>query len=255
MKNLTIKTIIITTFVVFANCNQPPSSGMDATAILPLLQTSPNAVSIPTDTTNTSDGTGDTTSPPSYEEGTWLADTATDAPAHTGTGFQDKAKATNGVKGAGLGGGSTDVYSLQYASAIPNDYIVLEWSDKKITNGPGIDFIVFENAFKVGTSTNYFMDIAIVEVSNDRASWCGFNPDYVFTPETTYSKKPEHWLRFAGKTPVLFHEVTNNFDYVPSRVFNTTNSGGDGFDLDHLSDVSNLAGGSGCTTALRNELK
>jgi len=256
VKNLTIKSFFITTCILFANCSPPPSSSnAEVASILPLLQSGSNTSSIvKTDDTNTGN-TIENTTPPSYEEGTWLADTAADAPAHTGSGFQDKTKATNGVRGAGLGGGSTDVYSLQYASATPNDYIVLEWAGKKITNGPGIDFIVFENAFKVGTSTDYFMDIAIVEVSNDRTNWCGFNPDYVFTPETTYSKKPEHWLRFAGRTPVLFHETTNNFNYVPAQVFNTVNSGGDGFNLDDLSDVNNLAGGSGCNTTLRDELK
>lgn len=191
------------------------------------------------------------------QEGTWLADTVTEAPGHTGSGFQDKAKLINGVRGGGTGAGGTDVFSLQYSSTNtpPNDYVILEWSGSKITNGVGIDFIVFENGFKVGTTTNYFMDIIIVEVSNDLANWCGFNPDYVFSPETTYSKDPASWLRFAGRMPVLFHETNNNFGYDPALVFDTNNSGGDGFDLDNLSDVSNTAGGSGCTSVLKTELQ
>lgn len=229
------------------NCETKPSN-VDSTLLLPLLQMDH---SIP----NTGSETPTETPPgaPILNPGVWLADTVKSAPGHTGSGIGNSNNAVNGVRGAGLGGGGTDVFSLAYTLA--NDHIILEWSGHKITNGPGIDFIVFENAFKVSNPSTYFMDIVIVEVSNDTINWCGFNPNYSFTPETTYSKNPADWPRFAGRNSVLFHETTKNFGYDPSLVFDTANSGGDGFDLDELSEVSNSAGGLGCNSSLRDELK
>ncbi|TGK95296.1 LIC_13355 family lipoprotein [Leptospira brenneri] len=236
----------ISVFLVW-NCETKPSN-VDSTLLLPLLQVdqvgdsgdSTNPTNPPTNSSNTG-------------KGVWLADTVTSAPGHTGSGIGNSNNAVNGVRGVGISGGGTDVFSLYYTLA--NDHIILEWAGHKIKNGPGIDFIVFENAFKVSNPNTYFMDIIIVELSNDMVNWCGFNPNYIFSPETSYSKIPSDWPRFAGRNAVLFNETTKNFGYDPDLVFDTANSGGDGFDLDELSDVSNTAGGSGCTVSLRDELK
>jgi hypothetical protein len=189
--------------------------------------------------------------------GVFLADTVVDAPGHTGSGFYDRQKAINGVRGAGSGAGSLDVFSLDNSGA--STHLTLRWNGKKIKNGAGIDFIVFENAFNInGNPATRFMDLVIVEVSNDNVNFCGFAPDYTNTPETTYSNNPAYWLRFAGRTPVLYNVDSNNLTEAQLFQDNDNNyepdlAGGDAFDLDLLSDSNYY--NTGCTTLLRDELK
>lgn len=178
------------------------------------------------------------------------ADTVTSAPNHTGSGFQDKTKSINGVRGAGLSSGSGDVFSLTATGT--NASMVLEWSGKRVLNGSGIDFIVFENAFQYNSNpSTVFMEAIIVEVSQDNVSYCGFSPDYTFSPETTYSTNPTHWKRFAGITPVIYNIETNIFS--GNDLYDTTKTGGDGFDLDNLSATNDY--NIGCNTTLRDKIK
>jgi hypothetical protein len=190
--------------------------------------------------------------------GIYLADTVTEAPGNTGSGTYNASGIIDGVRGAGTAAGATSgVFSLDNSGA--SSHVVVRWAGKKIKNGTGIDFIVFENAFYVsGSSAARFMDLAFVEVSNDNVNYCGFAPDYTNAPETTYSNNPAHWPRFAGKTPVLYNLDTNNLSATQLFQDNDANkepdlAGGDAFDLDDLS-ASN-AYGNGCTTILRDELK
>ena len=194
-----------------------------------------------------------------------LADTVVEAPGHTGSGFCDHNKAVNGIRGEGWGAGSFDVFSLDNPSGTAcggsSTHLTLRWNGKKVKNGPGADFIVYENGFYIsGNSDNRFMDLVIVEVSNDNINWCGFNPDYTNTPETIYSRNPVYWLRFAGKTPVNYNVTVPARNYTLAELFQDDNNnsegdlgGGDFFDLEDLSD-SNVFN-TGCSTALRNELK
>ncbi len=178
------------------------------------------------------------------------ADTVTSAPNHTGLGFQDKTKAINGVRGAGLSSGSGDVFSLTATGSTAS--IVLEWSGKRVLNGSGIDFIVFENPFLYNNNVlTVFMEAIIVEVSQDNVSYCGFSPDYTFSPETTYSTNPTYWKRFAGITPVLYNIESNVFS--GSDLYDITKTGGDAFDLDNLSATNDYS--IGCSTTLRDKIK
>lgn len=178
------------------------------------------------------------------------ADTVTYAPNHTGSGFQDKTKAVNGVRGAGLSSGSGDVFSLTATGA--NASMVLEWSGKRILNGSGIDFIVYENAFQYNSNpSTVFMEAVIVEVSQDNVSYCGFSPDYIFSPETTYNINPTYWKRFAGITPVIYNIESNVFS--GNDLYDTSKTGGDGFDLDNLSATNDY--NIGCNTTLRDKIK
>jgi hypothetical protein len=178
------------------------------------------------------------------------ADTVTSAPNNTGSGFQDRTKSINGIRGAGLSSGSGDVFSLTATGATAS--MVLEWSGKRVLNGSGVDFIVFENAFQYnGNPSSVFMEAIIVEVSQDNVSYCGFSPDYTFTPETTYSTNPTHWKRFAGITPVLYNIESNVFS--GNDLYDTTKTGGDAFDLDNLSATNDY--GIGCSTTLRDKIK
>ena len=130
--------------------------------------------------------------------------------------------------------------------------MTLEWAGQKVTNGTGIDFVVFENPFYYGgNSSSVFMEAIIVEVSQDNTNWCGFGPDYTNGDETTYSTDPSTWSNFAGKTPVLYNRDTNALS--ATDIFDSAQAGGDGYDLANLSDSN--AFGTGCNTTLRNDIR
>jgi hypothetical protein len=178
-----------------------------------------------------------------------FADTVVYAPNHNGDGFRDKTKAVNGVRGEGCCSGSTDVFSL--AKTGESAILVLEWKDRKVKNGAGIDFVVFENPFQKGSSTSVFMEPAIVEVSLDGVNYCGFNPEYTFSPATIYSQNPSHWSRFAGLNPVYYNDVSNRLS--SSEIFDPALAGGDGFDLDNLSSSNQFS--IGCSDSLKNSIQ
>ncbi|WP_234022890.1 TonB-dependent receptor [Sorangium cellulosum] len=73
-------------------------------------------------------------------------------------------------KGAGCCGGSLDVLSLGNGGSI-----VLAFEGNAIVDGPGADFLVFENAFaRGGDAASVFAELATVEVSEDGAAWSAF---------------------------------------------------------------------------------
>ncbi|MFN3604084.1 MAG: LIC_13355 family lipoprotein [Leptonema sp. (in: bacteria)] len=186
----------------------------------------------------------------------FLANKITEAPGGGTDGFKNPTKSINGICGGGKTSGSLDVYSLQSNSGstlcVPNERcIVLEWEGKKVKNVAGVDFVVFENPFCIDIETNCFsrfMEPVIVEVSEDGINWCGWNPQYI-GPDTSLVnlRNPNHWLRFAGKEPVLFNQET----WVLSEleIFDPSKAGGDGFDLDD----GNF--GSGCTSGTKTNLQ
>ncbi|GAB4435737.1 MAG: LIC_13355 family lipoprotein [Turneriella sp.] len=202
---------------------------------------------------------------PTYTTGLYVFDAVIAAPGHTGSGVCNQANAVNGIRGAGWGAGSFDVFSLDNpggtACSGASTHLTLRLNGKKVLNGSGADFIVYENGFYIsGNPSTRFMDLIIVEVSNDDAHYCGFAPDYTYTPETSYSNNPAYWQRFAGKTPVNYNVDVAARNYTVSELFTDADAdkqgdlgGGDLFDLDDLSDSDSF--GIGCSTALRDELK
>ena len=69
--------------------------------------------------------------------------------------------------GAGSSAGSTDVVSLGVGGSI-----VLSFAPNAIVDGPGVDFVVFENAFYVGGNANViYAEPAEVSVSDDGSTW------------------------------------------------------------------------------------
>ena len=162
-----------------------------------------------------------------------LADVVVDAPGATGTGVGDPTRAVNGVRGAGTTSGSLDVFSLGY---IPdrNDHITLRWSSARLRNGPGADLVVFENPFVSGSGT--FMDLIIVEVSIDGATFRALPHRYTAADPTVYHNDPSLWQGFAGRTPVLLNVDTN-----PVDPFDPVAAGGDAFDLDAITGDDDLA--------------
>lgn len=71
--------------------------------------------------------------------------------------------------GGGCCANSLDVYSLGNAGEIILGF------DVAIVDGPGVDFLVFENAFEIaGDPTNILAEPAEVSVSEDGATWTVF---------------------------------------------------------------------------------
>lgn len=159
------------------------------------------------------------------EESDTFADEVREAPGATGSGYGDPTRAINGVRGGGTYAGSTDVYSLDYRE---RRHLVLGFSGRAITDGPGPDLVVFENGFQERERDAYFMDPVIVEVSADGEHWLAFPHDYLAEDETVYEPHPAAWEGFAGITPVTLH-----VERAPGDPF-AASAGGDAFDLAEL---------------------
>lgn len=209
------------------------------------------------DTTD-GNGTGNAVVASAAKPGVYLADQIVEAPGSTGTGFGNTNMMLNGVRGSGLTAGGLDVYSLENTGT--TTHVVLAWAGKKVKNVAGADIAVYENAFNATPGPGRFMEPLFVEVSNDNVSYCGFAPDYTNAPETTYSNDAAHWLRFAGKSPVVYNVANAATNFNASELFTDATAdgegdigGGDLFDLDNLSD-SNVHT-IGCNTTLRDELR
>ncbi|XXX82232.1 hypothetical protein WMF30_26080 [Sorangium sp. So ce134] len=116
-------------------------------------------------------------------------------------------------KGGGCCGGSTDVVSLGNGGTI-----TFGFSGNLIVDGPGPDFIVFENAFETSPTT-VFAELATVEVSQDGVDWIAFPCTATAAP----------YGSCAGWHPVLANPDTNILDPTDPAV-----AGGDAFDLADL---------------------
>lgn len=90
--------------------------------------------------------------------------------------------------------------------------IVVGFKGRTVVNGPGADFVIFENAFQTPTG-KVFIEPAVVSVSRDGLHWYSFSWD-----STTLEG-------CAGRTPT-HSDVSDLLD--------PTQSGGDWFDLDIL---------------------
>jgi len=102
--------------------------------------------------------------------------------------------------------GSLDVASLGNGGSI-----VVAFAGNGIVDGPGVDFVVFENPFETGNSV--FAELATVSVSLDGVSWQEFSCDTTEPP----------WGDCAGYNPVHLAGMDGPFD--------ADTAGGDGFDL------------------------
>lgn len=115
-------------------------------------------------------------------------------------------------KGAGRLKAGRDVLSLGEGGSI-----TVEFVDNEVVDGPGPDFIIFENPFLAapGNDPNFgFFELAKVEVSFDGETWTEF-------PYDTASRRG-----CAGHHPVLAHPEKNSLDPTDPK-----EAGGDAFDL------------------------
>lgn len=118
-------------------------------------------------------------------------------------------------------------------------WIVLEFTDNLITNGPGPDFVVFENVFwPGGDSLRAWKEPGIVSVSGDGINFFTFPYDSVTwtgcagTVATNGSENPQNWpacggnafdLSAVGLSSVRFVRIDDRSSWTPF---------GSGFDLD-----------------------
>lgn len=114
-------------------------------------------------------------------------------------------------QGTGQGKGSLDVVSLGC-----DGEIVLEFSEPLIGDGPGEDFIVFENAFSP-SGVGSFAEPAEVSVSVDGKAW------RVFPCDPSATSWP--YAKCAGIRPV-FASVENGLSPYDPQI-----AGGDAYDL------------------------
>lgn len=114
-------------------------------------------------------------------------------------------------QGAGELRGGTDVVSLGLRGEIVLGF------ERDIVDGPGEDFIVFENAFSVpGTADRYWEELGEVAVSDDGETWVTFPCD---------PQGPRPHAGCAGWSPV-YASPANGLSPLDPRV-----AGGDAFDL------------------------
>jgi hypothetical protein len=143
---------------------------------------------------------------------------ATSSPSHMfGTG-QDTgqdlfpAPVLGPPKGGGICQGSTDVVSLGNGG-----FVVLAFSGNAIVDGPGPDFIVFENPFGINCDpTHVFAELGTVGVSNDGVNFTDFPCTATMAP----------YGECSGWHPVNANADSNDIDPTDPAV-----AGGDVYDL------------------------
>lgn len=112
-------------------------------------------------------------------------------------------------QGGGRNQGGLDVVSLGTGGTITVEFGV------DAVDGPGADFIVFENAFVAGNTTVVFAEPGQVEVSADGSAWAAFPCEPGSAP----------YAGCAGTRPVLASDAN------PVDITDPTVAGGDAFDL------------------------
>jgi hypothetical protein len=118
-------------------------------------------------------------------------------------------------KGGGADQGSTDVVSLGNGG-----WIVLEFAGNEIVDGPGADFIVFENPFQIqGDPSSVFAELGTVAVSEDGVTWSSFPCTAQHAP----------YGECSGWRVVYANPDTNQIDPTDPAV-----AGGDAYDLAEL---------------------
>jgi hypothetical protein len=116
-------------------------------------------------------------------------------------------------KGGGCCVGSLDVCSLGNGGSITLAF------DNPIVDAPGVDFIVFENAFYAGGDPKHaFAELGTVEVSADGVTWLGYPCTAIASP----------YGDCAGWRPVYANSDTSIDPLDPSV------AGGDQYDLAEL---------------------
>ena len=141
-----------------------------------------------------------------------------------------------GPRGAGRGAGSFHVLSLGTGGSVTVGFA------ESVVDGPGVDLIVFENAFFTLGTKNTFSEVAYVEVSSNGVDFLRFPTRFagiIRTPTITrgstispftYGAQPAgSYEGMTGAMPVLANVAMNTIDPLDPTV-----AGGEAFDLADL---------------------
>lgn len=141
--------------------------------------------------------------------------------------------ALGGPQGGGLTGGSSHVCVLGVGGSITFGFA------NPLRNGPGADFLAFENGFTF--SGGVFAEVSAVEVSSDGVWFARFPLRYVGppNPQPAFGSLPMGTFSgMVGGMPVLANVVTNTIDPRDPVV-----AGGEAFDLADLVNEPNVIAG------------
>lgn len=122
-------------------------------------------------------------------------------------------------QGYGAVAGSLDVVSLGGGGEI-----IVGFGDNAIVDGPGVDFIVFENPFNDGSGR--YVEPGEVAVSEDGVTWTAYP-----CTDTTQNEPDGGWgaTRCGGMNIVYANALTNSIS-----PFDPATAGGDAFDLHEI---------------------
>jgi len=127
--------------------------------------------------------------------------------------------------GGGTTHGSTDVVSLGSGGSI-----VLSFAPNAIVDGPGADFIVFENPFWIGGgSTNVYAEPGEVSVSDDGTTWQTFPCTPTVDPQAADGTGTAPPYGACAGWHVVYSNPQNGISPLDPSV-----AGGDTFDLHDL---------------------
>lgn len=129
--------------------------------------------------------------------------------------------------GGGLSVGGAHVHSLGVGGSLTLGFDVI------LTDGPGVDFIVFENPFFTGPGSSVFAEAIYVEVSSDGKQFARF-PSFYHGPATSGGSFAVSYVNMfaglAGVGPVL----AGSSGHPKADPQDVVTGGGDGFDLADL---------------------
>ncbi len=141
-----------------------------------------------------------------------------------------------GPQGGGLGAGGLHVCVLGDAGSVTVGFNVV------VQDGPGADFLAYENGFVVGGGASVFAELAFVEVSSDGVSFARF-------PSSVHAATGTGMGSFAGLLggmPVLANVATNS---IPPE--DPVRAGGEAFDLAELAGDPLVVSGAVDLSAIR----
>ena len=141
--------------------------------------------------------------------------------------------------GGGETSGSTDVVTLGVQGSLTLGF-GLGGQARVIADGPGADFIVFENPIRVTGTNLTFAELIRVQVSTDGVHFAEFPTACTLTgPVSAYMPIDTTKVSgFAGVRPVLANSDNNGLD-----PFDPAQAGGDAFDLSNLADHPEVLAG------------
>jgi hypothetical protein len=130
------------------------------------------------------------------------------------------------VEGPPVGGGSSRG-SLDVVSLGSGGSIVVAFAPNAIVDGPGVDFIVFENPFWVGGNSNdIYAEPGEVSVSEDGVNWTAFPCNPTQDSQAPYGTGVVPPYGQCAGWHVVYSTPTNGISPL-----DPTTAGGDAFDL------------------------